>query len=99
MAGVRGFAHHRSRASTTDVEERMNRETVTRHLRAWADGADPSTGAALPPDHPGQRPDTLRVIFAALALLAAPSDAAGSRGDASRMSIAGPRNAGRPWSA
>ena len=57
----------------------MDRETVLHHLRAWADGVDPSTGSTLPPDHPGQRPDTLRVVFAALALLAAPAPAVASR--------------------
>ncbi len=76
----------------------MDRETVLHHLRAWADGVDPSTGLTLPPDHPGQRPDTLRVVFAALALLATPAPAVASRADANRASGSGPRNAGRPWS-
>jgi len=75
----------------------MDRETVIRQLRAWADGVDPTSGEALPPDHPGQRPDTLRVIFAALALLAASPDPVFSRTE-TRGSVAGPRNAGRPWS-
>ena len=74
----------------------MDRETVIRQLRAWADGVDPTSGEALPPDHPAQRPDTLRVIFAALALLTTPLDPT-SRADG-RPSIVGPRNAGRPWS-
>ena len=73
----------------------MDRETVIRQLRAWADGVDPASGEALPQDHPGQRPDTLRVIFAALALLAAPVDST-LRAEG-RPSIAGPRNAGRAW--
>ena len=74
----------------------MDRETVLRHLRAWADGVDPSTGRVLPSDHPGQRPETLRVIFAAVALLeAAPGTAASASG---RAFAPGPRNAGRPWS-
>ena len=77
----------------------MDRETVLHHLRAWADGVDPLTGAALPADHPGQRPDTLRVVFAALALLQPTSAAIGSRADANRLSAGGPRNAGRSWSA
>ena len=62
----------------------MDRETVIRQLRAWADGVDPTSGEALPPDHPGQRPDTLRVIFAALALL---DDTAGSDVSRRRPSI------------
>ena len=76
----------------------MDRESVLQHLRAWADGIDPSTGAALPPDHPGQRPDTLRVVFAALALLSSPSREIASPRDASRASSGAPRNAGQPWS-
>lgn len=74
----------------------MDRETVLRHLRAWADGVDPSTGQVLAIDHPGQRPDTLRVIFAAVALLeVAPEALAHASG---RSFSQGPRNAGRPWS-
>src|SRR5688500_20225436 len=74
----------------------MDRESVLRQLRAWADGVDPSTGQVLPSDHPGQRPDTLRVIFAAVSLLevapALPAQASG------RAFARGPRNAARPWS-
>jgi hypothetical protein len=77
----------------------MDRETVLHHLRAWADGVDPATGLTLPPDHPGQRPDTLRVVFAALALLSPSSPAGESLAVANRPSAGGPRNAGRPWSA
>jgi len=74
----------------------MDRVTVLRHLRAWADGVDPSTGQVLPSDHPGQRPETLRVIFAAVALLeVAPDTATPGSG---RAFAPGPRNAGRPWS-
>lgn len=77
----------------------MDRESVLQHLRAWADGVDPSTGAVLPPDHPGQRPDTLRVVFAALALLSSPpQQGIAPARDTSRSSPGGPRNAGRPWS-
>jgi hypothetical protein len=75
----------------------MDRETVLQHLRAWADGVDPATGLTLPPDHPGQRPDTLRVIFAALALLSSSSPAVASRAENRPLAV-GPRNAGRPWS-
>ena len=77
----------------------MDRETVLHHLRAWADGVDASTGAALPLDHPGQRPDTLRVIFAALALLQPTPAPIASRAEENRPSAGGPRNAGRSWSA
>lgn len=74
----------------------MDRETVVHHLRAWADGVDPATGLTLPPDHPAQRPDTLRVVFAALALL---SSSVAARAESNRPLAGGPRNAGRPWSA
>ncbi len=76
----------------------MDREAVLHHLRAWADGVDPSTGITLPPEHPGQRPDTLRVVFAALALLSS-LPAVATPADANRSSTGGPRNAGRSWSA
>ena len=76
----------------------MDREAVIAHLRAWADGVDPSTGAVLPPDHPGQQPGTLRVIFAALAMLTAEHLMPGTRGRDAPLALAA-RNAGRPWSA
>ena len=74
----------------------MDRDTVMRHLRAWADGVDPATGESLPPEHPGQRPESLRVVFAALALLQAQQVIVApvvSRAEGG----GGPRNAGRPW--
>ena len=74
----------------------MDRETVLRHLRAWADGVDASTGNTLPADHPGQRPETLRVIFAVVALLEGMTDTPAS--SPRRTPAGGPRNAGRPWS-
>ena len=77
----------------------MDRETVLQHLRAWADGVDPMTGLTLPPDHPGQRPDTLRVVFAALALLSSPAPAVAESAGTNRPPAGGPRNAGRAWSA
>lgn len=76
----------------------MDRETVIAHLRAWADGVDPATGAVLPPDHPGQQPATLRVVFAALALLTAEPPPVSGRGREPQLGFAA-RNAGRPWSA
>ena len=74
----------------------MDRGTVLQHLRAWADGVDASTGNTLPGDHPGQRPETLRVIFAAVALLEGMTDTPAS--SPARTAAGGPRNAGRPWS-
>jgi len=74
----------------------MDREAVLHHLRAWADGVDPSTGQALPSDHPGQQPQTLRVIFAAVALLEGAAESAPT--PSSRAPSTGPRKAGRPWS-
>ena len=74
----------------------MDRDTVMRQLRAWADGVDPSTGESLPPEHPGQRPESLRVVFAALALLQAQQVIVApvvSETDGGGR----PRNAGRPW--
>ncbi len=71
----------------------MEREDLLRHLSAWRDGIDPATGAALPPDHPAQRTDFLRVACAAIDALAS---APGAR---PLPAQAGRANAGRPWSA
>jgi len=75
----------------------MDRDHLLKHLRAWADGVDPATGAALPPHHPAQQPELLRVVFATLALIescrASPGASAGPAG----LRLAA-RNAGRPWS-
>jgi len=77
----------------------MDRDSVIAHLRAWADGIDPHTGEALAADHPGQRPDTLRVIFAALALVEGERNGAARPAAAPRALGLAARNAGRPWSA
>ena len=77
----------------------MDREAVVRELRAWADGVDAATGVALPPDHPAQHPHTLRVVFAALALLESSSPSAmRAAAPNANASTSGPPNAGRPWS-
>lgn len=77
----------------------MDRESLVAHLRAWADGVDPHTGEALAPDHPGQRPDTLRVVFAALALIEGERNASTAPAPAAPRTLGlAARNAGRPWS-
>ena len=77
----------------------MDRQAIMHHLRAWADGVDPATGAVLAADHPGQRADTLRVIFATIALLEEmeTSDTATVRARPA-LNAAAASNAGRPWS-
>lgn len=76
----------------------MDRSSVIHHLRAWADGVDPATGEALPAEHPAQRADTIRTLYAAILLLE--SDAAGSGGATGTAPQAvHPHNAGRPWTA
>jgi hypothetical protein len=82
--------HATRRVAASRSHSIMDRESVVRHWRAWAEGIDPATGVALPPDHPGQQPETLRVVYATLALLNA------TRADAPAR--AWPPNAGRPWS-
>ncbi len=77
----------------------MVRSSVIHQLRAWADGVDPLTGESLPSEHPAQRADTIRTLYAAVALL----ETDGARtAPIARAEIAGraqqPRNAGRPWS-
>ena len=76
----------------------MDRGQVVSQLRAWADGVDAATGQPLAADHPGQRPDTLRVIFAALALLEDEHDAERRPAATHRALGLAARNAGRPWS-
>jgi hypothetical protein len=81
----------------------MEREDLIAHLTAWCDGIDPATGAPLPPDHPAQRTDTLRVLQAALGVITRPDPALGPAGDPPTAvnpprGVAAPTNAGRPWS-
>lgn len=77
----------------------MDRNTLVRQLKAWADGLDPETGELLPADHPAQRPDLIRMFYATLALLEAEIRAQGPAERAAWSPRAnGPRNAGRPWS-
>src|SRR5687767_6556996 len=77
----------------------MDRESVIRHLRAWVDGVDVTTGAVLGADHPGQQPEILRVAFAALALLQQTPAGAHAPGRSTAASApTAPRNAGRQWS-
>lgn len=70
----------------------MEREHLLRALAAWRDGIDPQNGSALPPDHPAQRTDFLRVVCAAIDAIAPSGVAHRSAGSAGR------ENAGRPWS-
>ena len=74
----------------------MEREDLIRHLAGWRDGVDPATGALLPPDHPAQRPDFLRVVCAAIDALAARAPAEGG-GPPARPQGSSPPKAGRPW--
>ena len=76
----------------------MDRDTVIRHLRAWAEGVDPFSGNALAPDHPGQRPDTLRVVFAALALFESDQPSPPVRSRVQQALSHAARNAGQAWS-
>lgn len=78
----------------------MERETLLRHLAGWRDGVDPATGATLPPDHPAQRTDFLRVVCAAIDALAPARLREAATAGGSLHPAAPPRaNAGRPWSA
>lgn len=70
----------------------MEREELLRQLAAWRDGVDPATGAVLPPDHPAQRTDFLRVVCAAIDALAMMKETVRMPPQARRA------NAGRPWS-
>lgn len=74
----------------------MDRDQIIRHLRAWVDGFDPANGSALPLEHPAQRADTLRVLFAVIAHLTA--DVTLGHPSASARASPTARNAGRPWS-
>src|SRR5690606_37511233 len=70
----------------------MEREQLLRALAAWRDGIDPLHGSVLPPDHPAQRADFLRVVCAAIDAIARSDVAHRSAGSTGRA------NAGRPWS-
>jgi len=73
----------------------VDRDSILKQLKAWADGVDPATGTLLPPDHPAQQPDLLRVVFATLALVESLRLPAGPSPGGLRLAA---RNAGRPWS-
>lgn len=74
----------------------MDTDDLIAHLTAWIDGVDPATGAPLPPDHPAQRADTLRVLLATLGRLRTPAGAAD--GPPAPPATPRPAQAGCPWS-
>ena len=77
----------------------MEREDLLRHLAGWRDGIDPVSGATLPPEHPAQRTDFLRVVCAAIDAIGAARalESVASR-SAARPALPARANAGRPWS-
>ena len=77
----------------------MEREDLLRHLVGWRDGIDPVSGATLPPEHPAQRTDFLRVVCAAIdAIGAARARESVASGGAAHLAPPARANAGRPWS-
>lgn len=50
----------------------MEREHAAKILQSLADGVDPDTGKAFPPQSPYQRADVVRALFAAIEALGAP---------------------------
>jgi len=68
----------------------MNVAEASRIIRAFADGVDPFTGEAFPPDNPFHHPDAVRAMYAALEAL-----------DHLHKTISKenrlPDNAGKPW--
>ena len=76
----------------------MNTPTTLRTLRALAEGVDPATGEALPPDGPYQRADVVRALFHAAELIGDPGRPAGKRSRARPAKPSAPK-AGRPWTA
>lgn len=78
----------------------MEREDLLRHLSGWRDGIDPASGATLPPDHPAQRTDFLRVVCAAIDAIGAPRPRESvDAGSGMHTALRARANAGRPWSA
>jgi hypothetical protein len=67
-------------------------ESALAIVRALANGLDPATGAALPPDHACQRPDTVRALCAALSALETRRNPNGAR-----RTVAGAPKSGSPW--
>jgi hypothetical protein len=82
----------------------MDETTALKALRSLRDGLDPADGRPLPADHPCQRPDVLRALFAGVAALersVGPDAAAAppARRSADPSSRPSAPNQGRPWSA
>ena len=73
-------------------------------LRRLRDGLDPADGAPLPADHPFQRSDVVRALFAGVSALereaaACPEPGHGLRAAWASAHRSAPPNQGRPWSA
>ena len=70
----------------------MERSEAIQIVHALADGRDPRTGTAFPPDSPYQTAQVTRALFFAVRSLE------GRRGPGARNNNL-PENAGKPWSA
>jgi len=83
----------------------MDETTALKALRNLRDGLDPADGRPLPADHPCQRPDVLRALFAGVAALERTVAQDAAAAPTSRRAAADPSarpsapNQGRPWSA
>lgn len=70
----------------------MEAQKAAEIIRALADGRDPITGEAFPPDSPYQQADTVRALFVALEVLKRQKHVRGKRpGDPNRPKM------GAPW--
>jgi hypothetical protein len=69
----------------------MNEIQALQIVRALADGVDPESGEAYPPQSPYQKPDTVRALFIAARVLERAAEA-----EQRRKQL--PANTGKPWS-
>jgi hypothetical protein len=68
----------------------MEIDAALKIIRSLADGIDPVTGKAFPPDSPYQNPDSIRALMTAAEILERIE-----KSPAKRIAIGG--NVGKPW--
>ena len=87
----------------TPTPDRASLTLALQALRRLRDGLDPSDGVPLPSDHPFQRSDVVRALFAGVAALerevaACPEPERTRRAPSATAPRSAPPNQGRPWS-
>lgn len=94
VAETTGEVVERAAGPTTDsarVRTFQTRQNAARILRTLVRGVNPGTGEVMPADGPFNEPNVLRALFMAVEALEAKTSPELRR-------LAGPANAGKPWS-